>query len=540
MNKLEFQKEWNQKINSFIETQQLIFDQDKQNAEPDFFTIFPEEIFLCRKSILNILQMIIANASINNSLSIYSFFTKASTQIKSFFTSEDLFSIAEHNFLRLWLFENGFIQFDTILTASKYSPSIFQYFSIEIKEKKPDDFLRIQKFSPNKKFRNITKNINFTTFREQRSKLMNDSIIARIIREDDINQFQEIISKNNISIDSTIPYSIFEICDYVNRSESNMPTLIEFASFCGSIRIFKFLIMNNAKLNQSTMDYAINGGNIEIIHILESSNCSFDTALDAAIHDQKDEIVDYIIDNKGKQFNIDSICTSIVNLNYKVLNRVIDILYDNPNGVDSDGITPLIYAVENNYVEIVNLILSNKNIDINKSDVNDIKFPLLAASKNNSVDSLNILLKKSNIIDINKTNKFGFSALMAAIIHGNLNIVQILCDQPNIFFKTDFNLSTNHLIDLAILYGHLKIIEFLLSIYIVKRNFEKNIDCFIVNALKVMNWDIIKYFLSIHPDLWKIKVFNSIDDINQINKKDIQKLELLIDKYRKEKLCQST
>ena len=73
--------------------------------------------------------------------------------------------------------------------------------------------------------------------------------------------------------------------------------------------------MNDAKLRESTIDYAINGGNIEIILILENSYCSFNTALDAAIHDQKNDIVDYILDNKGKQFNIDSVCTSIAHLN---------------------------------------------------------------------------------------------------------------------------------------------------------------------------------------------------------------------------------
>lgn len=538
MKKQDFRKIWNQKMNSFIEIQQLIFDYDNQASDESFISIFPEEIFFCRTSLLNILQMIIANASIDNFPSICSFFESASTKIKEFFTSDDLFSIAEHNFIRLWLYENGFIQFDTILTFAESSPSVFCYFSIEIKEKKFSEFLRIQKYSPIVEFRNIIKGIDFSTFREQRSRLMNDSTIAKIIREDDVEKLQKFLSQTNISINSTIPYSIFEICQYINRNETDMPTLIEFASFCGSINTFKFLFMNDAKLKESTIDYAINGGNIEIIHILENSNCSFNTALDAAIHDQKDDIVDYILDNKGMQFNIDSVCTSIVNLNYKILNRTLDIIYDNPNDFDSDGITPLIYAAENNCIEIVNLLLSIKVIDINKSDLNNLKFPLFVAAKNNSVDVLNILLKKTPEIDINKVNNDDLSSLMIAIVRGYLNVVQILCDQPNIFFKTNFNLQTNHLIDLAILYGHLKIIKFLLSIYIIEKNFRENIDEFIVKTFSLMNWEIIKYFLSIHHDLWKINVIDRASNIPHVNKKDIQKLVLLIDKFRKEKLCE--
>lgn len=539
MKKNVFLKVWKQKIESFIEIQQSVFDYEQQTTNDNFISIFPEEVFYCRISLLNILQIIIANASISNSSLIYSFFTQASAQIKSFFSSEDIFTLSEHNFIRLWLYENGFIQFETILAAAEYMPIIFKYFSIEIKEKVPSEFQRIQKNSPNFEYRTITKNLNFTTFREQRSKLMNDSLIAKVIREDDIDQFQEILSKTNISINSTIPYSIFEACQYVNRSESNMPTLIEFASFFGSLKIFKFLMMNDAELSPSVMDYAINGGNIEIIHILEDSNCSFETALDAAIHDQKDEIVDYILDNKLKEFDIDSICTAIANLNYKVLVRVLDMLYENANEYDSDGVTPLIYASENNNVEIVNLILSIDGIDVNKSDANNVKFPLLAAAKNNSVDVLNILLKKLGSIDINKKNMIGFDSLMAAIVCGNLEIVEILCNQKNISFKTNFDCSTNEYIKLAIMYGRLKIIKYLMTIYIFKKNCEENIDYLIVEAFLRQNWDIIKYFLSIHHDLWKINVFDKINEINinysHFSLKDIQKLQLLIDRFRKEK-----
>ena len=52
--------------------------------------------------------------------------------------------------------------------------------------------------------------------------------------------------------------------------------LIEYASFFGSIQIFKYLYLNGCKSNisqnSSIMVYAIHGCNEEIIHILEKNH----------------------------------------------------------------------------------------------------------------------------------------------------------------------------------------------------------------------------------------------------------------------------
>ena len=46
-------------------------------------------------------------------------------------------------------------------------------------------------------------------------------------------------------------------------------TLIEYTCFYGSIQIFNYLRLNNVKLDESLLIYAIHGQNPEIIHILE-------------------------------------------------------------------------------------------------------------------------------------------------------------------------------------------------------------------------------------------------------------------------------
>ena len=51
-----------------------------------------------------------------------------------------------------------------------------------------------------------------------------------------------------------------------------IPTLIEYATFFGSIQIFNFLCINQVAFDSSLWSYAIHSNNAEMIHILESKN----------------------------------------------------------------------------------------------------------------------------------------------------------------------------------------------------------------------------------------------------------------------------
>ena len=53
---------------------------------------------------------------------------------------------------------------------------------------------------------------------------------------------------------------------------SQQPTLIEYASFFGSIEIYQFLNFNNVLLRPRLWYYSIHSKNAEIIHLLEENN----------------------------------------------------------------------------------------------------------------------------------------------------------------------------------------------------------------------------------------------------------------------------
>ena len=86
----------------------------------------------------------------------------------------------------------------------------------------------------------------------------------------------------------------------------NKPTFIEYASFFGSIQIFKYLILNNVDLISSVWYYAIHSQNAEIIQILIDNNVEFpnkdvNLCIDEAIKCHHNEIANYLIDIFSKE-----------------------------------------------------------------------------------------------------------------------------------------------------------------------------------------------------------------------------------------------
>ena len=95
----------------------------------------------------------------------------------------------------------------------------------------------------------------------------NDNYICQLIRNNLIEEFIAHVNQANISImDYVIEHSIFETNSFLL---DNGPTLIEYAAFCGSIVISRYLYMNGAELTLSLLEYAIHSYNVEMIHLEE-------------------------------------------------------------------------------------------------------------------------------------------------------------------------------------------------------------------------------------------------------------------------------
>lgn len=82
-------------------------------------------------------------------------------------------------------------------------------------------------------------------FLNLRSKFQNENPIAQLIINDDVIELQNAISNPLFeNIDSiTINHSLFERVEFLN-DKRYQPTILEFAAFCGSVKIFKYLLLD--------------------------------------------------------------------------------------------------------------------------------------------------------------------------------------------------------------------------------------------------------------------------------------------------------
>lgn len=147
----------------------------------------------------------------------------------------------------------------------------------------------------------------FDDFETKRQIGENDSYLSRLIRDDSINEFVIYVTQTDISLSNAkIKKSIYETNQTFIYKD---PTLIEYAAYHGSIKIFNFLRMKNAKLTPSLWIYAIHGRNSQIIHLLQEFNVlppasrynrkglSYEKCLKKAVKCHHNDIAYYIENN---------------------------------------------------------------------------------------------------------------------------------------------------------------------------------------------------------------------------------------------------
>lgn len=239
----------------------------------------------------------------------------------SLFSSFEIYKIFSTYSTRLLLYQKGFITIDTITERSSVNSYDFAYFINEIKE---GDNQFYQYAISKENNQETMKEINLERHNELRERGRNHHQIAEIIRNDEIQQFQEIIAQTNISLKSRIPYSFYEDCQFINN-KNDMPHLIDFASFFGSINIFKFLWINDVKGSSSTFNYAIAGGNYEIIHLLESiyKNSIDKNSQNYSILFHRNDIYSYLQDTYDIEFSLSQFFSSIGSYNTEIFVRLL-------------------------------------------------------------------------------------------------------------------------------------------------------------------------------------------------------------------------
>ena len=108
-----------------------------------------------------------------------------------------------------------------------------------------------------------------------------DDELTNALRHDDIDKVQLIVTSKNAELSQyIIPYNIFE--DAIPCS--NEINLIDYAATYGSIKCFKYLMLNHLEMTNYTFYCAVLGGNTEIIHICYQKKYNFKGTLLKSIY----------------------------------------------------------------------------------------------------------------------------------------------------------------------------------------------------------------------------------------------------------------
>ena len=240
---------------------------------------------------------------------------------------------------------------------------------------------------------------------ELRQTEYSDNPLLQLVHDDSIDEFIKYISETNLDLEKEFYPSMFETNLYLSKNHSTFAsslTLIEYAAFFGSIKIFKYLVSQKVKIDSKLWIFAIHGRNAEIIHIIEDKNIEFNEqirreCLKCSIRCHHNELTNYLLNNyindsnfvlkqSLKYYNfyfidyelIDSdifyelckrdyfyLATSVINAdkNIDINLRTTEEKSKKSNKTEK---TVLFVAVEKGNLEIVQFLLENKNIDVNK------------------------------------------------------------------------------------------------------------------------------------------------------------------------------
>lgn len=262
--------------------------------------------------------------------------------------------------------------FDKRSILNLYPFETFKYFILHFSDLKlvqlePNKMIEAhQYFSPEMGFifhRKTTDDFsNEEEFYKFRREGKNQRQICNIIRNDDITSLQNLLSTTTINLNDTITPSLFERFEIINQKDA---TFIEYAAFFGSIKIFKFLIMNKVIIPSNLAKFAIAGGNYEIIHLCEEKNLSFDDCLSIAIQYKQDEIVEYLLNNYELTSDLYEI--AFKSFNCGIIHRIIFDLFEFNDGSEKDElitkiiknsiisghISIVMFEIENGFIEYI-------------------------------------------------------------------------------------------------------------------------------------------------------------------------------------------
>ena len=287
-------------------------------------------------------------------IKIFRIFNLLKSQIKQFFSNDEIFNFFQSNKrILLFLIEEKILIINESIALKMINQQYSKYFYPELKP-----YLKYD-------YKNHINELLSDNFEEKRRIGENDNYICKLIRNDSVQDFIAYVNKTNLSLRTKIEASLFETNQFLLN---NSPSLIEYSAFYGSIQIFQYLNMNQAKLNSSLWLYVIHGSNADMIHFLEENRIkpfhdSYEECLEESIKCHHNDIATYIYDNlisnTDQYISTNNFFSNIIFYSYHYHNY-----HFFPDEVNQKY--NFYYACKFDYYDIVEYFLNENKIDINE------------------------------------------------------------------------------------------------------------------------------------------------------------------------------
>ena len=357
--------------------------------------------------------------------------------IRSNFSKSEIYEIFRYNnFLLLCLYEKNFISIDNIETGCKFNLGKLMYFYPELKDEKPsviNDLVHIYTVATTF-FHKMEKSSNCNDFKKKRkNNLHSDKEIAKIIIDDNISKLE---SNFQASWNEIVEISIYENDEFLNNEKL---TLIEYAAFFGSEKIFNYFINDVNPCPPNLKKCAIIGGNSNILMKVEkleqASNRPYpfdEDNLIASIRYFRDFFFNILIEKSYNAILFNSLLESLKSFNLLAFMRIIE---HQPNIIslcNSLGQTALHIASTNGLGNIVDFILkiTKEPSFVNKRDDNGETALHIACEKGFSNIVATLVIE--GMADITICDNFGLPPFMIACQFEHLDIIKFFIKQFDI------------------------------------------------------------------------------------------------------------
>jgi hypothetical protein len=226
------------------------------------------------------------------------------------------------------------------------------------------------------------------------------SSLLSLIMKDDVDGFRAFLVNQAVDTLSPDPFTGIELMQY-------QPPIIHVCAYLGSIKCFKYLVLDGVETNstdqsdRSLIDYAIAGGNTEIIRILETGGGDISKGIMASALFHRRDIFQWLAESRAIERYPGVLHAAAEGNNIFAIKICLE------HGIapeirDVDGSTALHYCAKNDSLEGA-LMLLKKSEDM--ANCKGHEYPIHIAAAANAVNVGKLLLESENpgLIDSNET-----------------------------------------------------------------------------------------------------------------------------------------